>query len=92
MMAVYGFGGDLMIKGKIVVTKTQDRLFFYYVIENNRLYLFTDKYTKGLFIYFRRGRSVNELIEYRRWGRNPRIDKTVTKIPTYIKYVMKESS
>ena len=81
-----------MIKGKIVITKIQNRIHFYYIIENSRLYLFTDKYTKGLFIYFRRGRSVNELVKYRRWGRNPRIDKTVAKIPAYIKYVMKESA
>ena len=79
-----------MINGKIVVTKTKDRIHYYYIVENSRLYLFTDKFTKGLYTYFRDGKSVEEIKKYKTWGRNPRVDKTVTKIPAYIKYVMKE--
>lgn len=79
-----------MIKGKIVVTKTKDRIHYYYIVENNRLYLFTDKFTKGLYAYFRDGKSVEEIKKHKTWRRNPRVDKTVTKIPVYIKYVMKE--
>lgn len=79
-----------MIKGKIVVTKTKDRIHYYYIVENSRLYLFTDKFTKGLYTYFRDGKSVEEIKKHKTWGRNPRVDKTVTKIPAYIKYVLKE--
>lgn len=79
-----------MIKGKITITKTRDYIHFYYVAENNRLYLFAYKFTKGLYIYFHNGKSIGELSKYKNWERNPRVDKTVTKIPIYIKYMMKE--
>lgn len=79
-----------MIKGKVTITKTRNHIHFYYMTENNRLYLFTNKFTKGLYTYFRNGKLIGELSKYKNGTRNPRADKTVTKIPMYIKYVMKE--
>lgn len=48
------------------------------------------QYTKGVYDYFRRGRSERELHEYKQWNKNPRLDKTIEKIPMYTQYVLRE--
>lgn len=37
-----------------------------------------------------KGRIRIDISKYKNWGYDPRVDKTVTKIPMYIKYAMKE--
>ena len=36
------------------------------------------------------GRSANELRQFKNWRKNPRLDKTIEKIPIYRAYVMRE--
>ncbi|MCD7749181.1 MAG: hypothetical protein LUH42_03910 [Oscillospiraceae bacterium] len=66
------------------------KLEFYLVTGGRTIYLFTQDYTKGVYEFFRNGRSVNELRQYRKWNRNPRLDKTIEKIPLYRSYVLRE--
>lgn len=66
------------------------KLNFYLVTGGKTIYLFTQDYTKGVYDFFKNGRSVNELRQFKKWKRNPRLDKTIEKIPVYRTYVMRE--
>lgn len=66
------------------------KLDFYLVSGGRRYYLFSQNYTKGVYDFFRNGKTEDELRRYNKWNRNPRLDKTIEKIPMYIAYVMKE--
>ena len=79
-----------MKKEKIIVVKTPDRLHFYLATGTGRYFLFTQKFSKGVFEFFRRGRSFGELRTFKRWEHNPRLDKTIEKLPLYVQYVLKE--
>ena len=79
------------MKGKIIISKTTDMLHFYWTDNTfGKLYLFSQKFSKGVFDFFCRGRSVTEVRCFRQWNRNPRLDKTITKLPIYMKYAWKE--
>ncbi len=79
-----------MKKDVIVIEKKMDTLHFYLVTKTGRYFLFTQKFTKGVFAFFRIGKSIGELYAFKRWGQNPRLDKTIEKLPLYIRYVLKE--
>ena len=66
------------------------KLNFYLVKEGKTLYLFTQNYTRGVYDFFKYGRSANELRQFKNWRKNPRLDKTIEKIPIYRAYVMRE--
>ena len=66
------------------------KLNFYLVKEGKTLYLFTQNYTRGVYVFFKHGRSANELRQFKNWRKNPRLDKTIEKIPIYRAYVMRE--
>lgn len=78
------------MKKKITVKSFNGQLYFYLQSDQGEHFLFTQKFTGGVYRYFRNGISENQLREYRRWDRNPRLDKTIEKLPTYITYVMRE--
>ena len=82
--------GGIDMKKRITITKTDEKLHFYLVTERSRSYLFTQGFSKGVYDYFRRGRSERELHEYKQWNKNPRLDKTIEKIPMYTQYVLRE--
>ena len=56
-----------------------------------RFFLFTQSFTKGVYEYFKNGRDENELRTFKRWNKNPRLDKTIEKIPMYMKFALKEA-
>lgn len=66
------------------------KLNFYLVTGDKTIYLFTQNYTKGVYDFFKNGRSANELRQFKKWRKNPRLDKTIEKIPIYRAYVMRE--
>ena len=77
---------------KVVITKKNDSLNFYMIVKKVRLYLFSQQFTKGVYEYFKNGRSENEIRAFKRWGKNPRLDKTLSKIPMYKKFALKEAA
>ncbi len=79
-----------MKKDMVIIEKKPDILNFYLVTKAGRYFLFTQKFTKGVFEFFRIGKSLGELYSFKRWGQNPRLDKTIEKIPFYIRYALKE--
>lgn len=78
------------MKKRITITKANEQLHFYLTTDRGRTYLFTQAFSKGVYDYFRRGRSERELREFKNWNKNPRLDKTIEKIPMYTYYVMRE--
>lgn len=78
------------MKNRITIKSGVDVLNFYLVNQYGSYYLFTQKYTRGVYEYFRDGRSENEVRSFRDWELNPRLDKTIEKLPMYIRFVMKE--
>lgn len=78
------------MKEKITITKSDNSLHFYLTTDKGRAYLFTQHFSKGVYDYFRKGRSQRELYGFKQWDRNPKLNKTIEKIPIYIKYVQSE--
>lgn len=78
------------MKNRITITKENEKLNFYLVSEKGRFYLFTQPFSKGVYNFFRDGKSESQLRAYSRWNNNKRLDKTVEKIPMYVHYVLKE--
>ena len=77
------------LKNKITVSKANDMITFYLHVGKRRFFLFVQKYSKGVYDFFAGGRSEDEIRNFRMWNRNPRLDKTISKIPLYTKYVMR---
>ena len=67
------------MKSKVTVHKNNNMLTFYLKCEEGTGLLFTQKFSKGVYDYFRPGRTDVELHKFRRWGYNPRLDHTIDK-------------
>ena len=78
------------MKNKYIALKKDNMLNFYFIYAKKKYYLFTQEFSKGVYDYFRKGRAENEVRSFCKWGKNPRLDKTIEKIPMYVTYVMKE--
>ena len=78
------------MKNKIIAENPErGTLTFYYLWGGRRFYLFTQDFTIGVYRYFKHGVTERELYDYHKWNRNPRLDKTIEKIPVYIRYIRK---
>ena len=78
------------MKRKIIAQKVEGDLYFYLKSRHKTQYLFMQRYTRAVYDYFRFGISENQLRSFHNWDRNPRLDKTIEKIPLYITYVLRE--
>ena len=78
------------MKRKIIAQKVEGNLHFYLKSKRSTQYLFMQRYTRGVYDYFRFGISENQLHSFSSWDRNPRLDKAIEKIPLYINYVLRE--
>ena len=78
------------MKSKIIVTNNGSRMNFFLQTKEGRFFLFSQNFSKGVYQFFCNGKSESEIISFKKWGRNPRLDKTIEKIPLYTKYVRKE--
>ncbi|MCU6782336.1 hypothetical protein OCV46_00005 [Anthropogastromicrobium aceti] len=66
------------------------KLHFYLEKKGKKVYLFTQSYNIAVAREFTSGKTADELRRYHKWGRNPRVDKTIEKIPMYITYIKQE--
>lgn len=77
------------MKSKITVKVSGKMIdFFLLTAKFGELYLYSWEYTPGVYDHFRRGRMESELYSYRKWDRNPRLDKIISRLPAYIKYAL----
>ena len=80
------------MRNKISVTKGDNKINFYLLSGGKRYYLFTQAFSKGVYQFFQGGISEAELYKYKGWRKNPRLDKTIEKIPMYMRYVLREEA
>lgn len=66
------------------------KLHFYLEKKGKKIYLFTQRYNIAVAREFTSGKTADELRRYHKWGRNPRVDNTIEKIPMYITYIKQE--
>jgi len=79
-----------MKKERIEVTKNNNRINFYLVFGDTRLWLFSQEYSMSVYEYFEKGRSVKEVLDHRYWRNNPRLAKTIERLPLMMDYVKKD--
>lgn len=78
------------MKDRIEIVNSYDKdgkeiLKFYVHCDLGMLWLFNKPKTKGVFDYFEKGRSVNELYKYK-YKKNESLNKIISRLPVYIKY------
>ena len=79
-----------MKKERIEITRDNNRINFYLTFGGERHWLFTQDYSLSVYDYFRFGRSVKELRTSKFWRTNPRLAKTIERIPAMVSYIRKE--
>lgn len=80
-----------MIKNGVVIKKSNDRISFFGCSEAYGCnYLYTKPFTLGEWLYFKDGRSMDEIHSFNKWGRNPRLDKTIKRVLSMKKYIEKD--
>ena len=79
-----------MKKERIEITKNNNRINFYLAFEGQRYWLFSQQFSLSVYEYFKSGRSVGEVRKHNFWRSNPRLAKTLERIPAMISYVKKE--
>ena len=83
-----------MDKARVFIIRMDDMIHFYLKCDKGTAFLFSQRFSKGVYIYFRFGRSDSELRKFHAWGQNPRLDHTIDKClnPSYRRYAMNELS
>lgn len=81
---------------RIIVDKSKNALHFYYQYASCRgrqkQYLFSQKFSLSVYKYFGcKGRTLGEIYDFNKWG-NPKLTKTITRLPIWIEYVLKEEN
>ena len=77
------------MKNKVVVKKANDEIKFYLKNDCGEFWLFTQHFSKGVYEWFKNGRSEKEILNFDKWKKNKRLGDTVQRIPREIKYVNK---
>lgn len=77
------------MKNRITITKFDDEIKFYLKNDNGVFWLFFQPYSKGVYEWFKNGRSEKEIIEFNKWEQNKRLNNTIDRIPREVKYVTK---
>lgn len=72
------------MKSKITVTKKNNRLNFFLHTADGLFFLFSQNFSKGVYQFFCKGKSETELYDFKKWNRNPRLDKTIEKLATNV--------
>lgn len=79
-----------MKKERIEITKGNNRIDFYLAFEGQKHWLFSQEFSLSVYDYFKYGRSVSEMRKHNFWKSNPRLAKTIERIPSMISYIRKE--
>lgn len=63
---------------------------FYMLNEGEIYYLFSQDYRKGVQDFYHKGVRLDESMDYSKAHKDTAIERTMSKIPMYIKYIEKE--
>ena len=85
------FHKDVRINDRVLARSGPDVLHFYYKgAARKEEYLFTTPYSPSVYAYFGgQGKTVRQIYGFREWH-NTRLSKTVSRIPSAVKYAMIE--
>ena len=79
------------MKSRIYCTNPKTgELYFYLRHDRKRYYLFHQPYRKSVCAFFEHGVYLDDAFDYSRAKRNPRIVKTISKLPFAIHYIESE--
>lgn len=62
---------------------------FYLKNSSGESWLFQQPFSKGVYDWFKCGRSENEVRQFAKWNRNKRLENTIMLISREVKYVKK---
>lgn len=63
---------------------------FYLRSADGKTYLLSQSFSMGVWKYFKNGRALSEIMAFRAWNKNPRLDKTIVRLPSMIRYIKRE--
>lgn len=63
---------------------------FYLRSADGKSYLLSKPFSMAVWKYFKNGRAVSEIMAFRAWNKNPRLDKTIVRLPSMIRYIKRE--
>lgn len=78
-----------MKKERIEITKGNNNINFFLTVGNEKIWLFSQEYSMSVYEFFKNGRSVGEIKKNTFWRTNPRLAKTVDRIPVMIRRAKK---
>jgi len=82
------FQKDVRNNDRILARSGLDVLHFYYKGAKKTEYLFTTPYSPSVYAYFRdRGKTIRQIYQFREWH-NLRLSKTISRIPSAVKYAI----
>ncbi len=77
------------MKNRVIITKENGEIKFYLKNKEGSFWLFSQPFSKGVYEWFKDGRSEGEILSFSKWNRNKRLDDTIDRIPREIHYVQK---
>ncbi len=79
------------MKNRVIIKREAGNrdLKFYLKNDKGEFWMFDQKCTKGVYEYFKNGRSEREILSFDKWKYNKRLNNTVSRIPREIRYVTK---
>ena len=80
------------MKNGICVRKSNNMIHFYLILDRKEGYLFSQRFTWGVWEYFRKGVSIGELYGFSKWKENHRLNHTIGKClnPSYRRCAIEE--
>lgn len=77
------------MKNRVIITKENEEIIFYLKNKEGTFWLFSQPFSKGVYEWFKDGRSESEILSFAKWNRNKRLSYTINRIPREIRYVQK---
>lgn len=79
------------MKTMIYCEPTERGIHSFYLVDNDeRYFLFSQKYRKSVQDYYSKGVSVNRSIDFSKSHKDNALKRTMSKLPMYIRYIEKE--
>lgn len=79
------------VENPLLANKENAKLQFFLLTDKEEYYLFEQRFSKGVYVYFKNGVWLSQIGKYKSWNRNTCLDKVIEEqIPRYTKYIMKE--
>lgn len=77
------------MKNRVIITTDSKEIKFYLKNKFGTFWLFSQPFSKGVYEWFKNGRSESEILGFSKWTRNKRLNITINRIPREIRYVQK---